>query len=423
MDSEVARHDIRALSVVLLGLIAAAAYLPILDNGFIADDYVILTRIEILKAQPLYINQLTPENFRLVSYFVFGILKALAAYQAWVFYAFNVGLHVVNVILLWRLLRLLIGDDLTARLAALLFAVFQAPQEAVMWLAAMNETTLFFFAVVTLISWLQRRYTLAASAYSFALISKESAIIIPILVLLLDWYKEQRFAWRRYLWLLIPSVAFLALFFWTSSNNFMLTNRSYAFGGQALSVIALSIHRLVWPWFYIMFAVAWLKMRRMPSLPVVGAYGCGIIVTMLPYSFIAYQASIPSRQLYITSAVLMTMFAVLLKPLQRTLLLKMTVAAFVAFNVGYLWWRKDGQFEDRAAPTTQLIQVLRRERPQKTVIKKFAYPFPEIASGTALAVPGWDPSLISADRQGDRCEDCLELEWDEYHRRYDTQKR
>ena len=115
MDSEVARHDTRALSLVLLGLIAAAAYLPILDNGFIADDYVILKRIEILKAQPLYINQLTPDNFRVVSYFVFGILKAVAGYQAWVFYVFNVGLHVVNVVLLWRFLRLLFGDDLTAR--------------------------------------------------------------------------------------------------------------------------------------------------------------------------------------------------------------------------------------------------------------------------------------------------------------------
>src|SRR5215467_6955262 len=126
-------------------LLAVTAYLPILNNGFIADDYVILERVGFLKTQPLYLYQVPPENFRLVSYVIFGTLKSLAGYQAWPFYVFNIGLHVANIVLFSLLLRRIFDDQITVALAVLFFAVFQAPQEAVMWLAAMNETTQFFF--------------------------------------------------------------------------------------------------------------------------------------------------------------------------------------------------------------------------------------------------------------------------------------
>jgi hypothetical protein len=148
----------QAVWLGLCCLLAVLAVLPALNNGFIADDYVILKRVEVLKADPLYLYQVPPENFRFVSYVVFGAIKALAGYRSWLFYAFNIGLHVVNILLLWRFLRIVIPDELTVRLAVLLFAVFQAPQEAVMWLAAMNETTLFFFALLTLLAWSRRRF-------------------------------------------------------------------------------------------------------------------------------------------------------------------------------------------------------------------------------------------------------------------------
>jgi hypothetical protein len=109
--------------------------------------------------------------------------------------------------------------------------------------------------------------------------------------------------------------------------------------------------------------------------------------------------------------VLATMFAVSLKPLSGTWLLNLVVGVFVAFNIGYLWVRKDQQFEGRAAPTTQLIQALKQHRPQRTIIKNFAYPFPEIMRGAALAAPGWDPALILTDQQEAECQDCLRLTW------------
>ena len=404
--------------LALCCLLAAVAYSPILNNGFIADDWVILQRIEILKTQPFHLYQVAPENFRSVSYVIFGILKAFAGYRAWVFYAINIGLHLANIVLLFRFLRIVLKDEITIRLAVLLFAVFQAPQEAVMWLAAMNETTLFFFTLLVLLFWSRKRHAAAALAYSMALFSKESAIIIPAFVLLLDLYMQRKPVWQTYILLAIPSTCFLVIFVLTATHNFLLATGAYSIGPGAILVVAKTLHRLLWPWFYIFLILTWVTTRRIPSLPRVGWYLFGMIVTMLPYMFIAYQTSMPSRQLYLASAVLATLFASLLRPLYPRPVLSIAVVSFVVFNVGYLSIRKDGQFEDRAAPTTELINVLRQHSPQKTVITNFPYPYPQIATASALAVPGW-AGLVLVGEPVANCTDCLQLRWNSHKRQYE----
>src|SRR5207244_6352606 len=136
---------------------------------FIADDYVILQRIGLMKSQPLYLFHVPPENFRFVSYIVFGFLKTFVGYDARFFYAFNIGLHVANIALLRRLLAFVINDDFVWHTSIILFAVFQAPQEAVMWLAAMNETTMAFFTLIALLMLWRWPYFTAPAAYALAL--------------------------------------------------------------------------------------------------------------------------------------------------------------------------------------------------------------------------------------------------------------
>src|SRR5260370_697868 len=165
---------------------AAIVYAPALNNGFIADDYVILQRIDLMRLQPLYLFHVPPENFRFVSYVVFAFLKSIAGYDARLFYAFNIALHIANIALLRHLLILVTNEEFVANTASVLFAVFQGPQEAVMWLAAMNETTLAFFTLIALVMWWRKRYLTATAAYMLALFSKESGVIILFLIALLE---------------------------------------------------------------------------------------------------------------------------------------------------------------------------------------------------------------------------------------------
>src|ERR1041385_1744525 len=395
--------------VLISCFLAAAAFAPALNNGFIADDWVILQRTDLMRLQPLYLFHVPPENFRLVSYLIFAFLKSVEGYDARVFYAFNIALHIANVVLLRHLLILVIKDDFVADTASILFAIFQAPQEAVMWLAAMNETTLAFFTLIALVMWWQRRYGVATVAYVIALFSKESGIIILFLIGLLELKQRQRKSYQEYAFLLIPTTVFAAVFFSTMKTNFMIANGFYAIRLHAIAVLLLSIHRLIWPWFYLVLFLVWLgrilnrevnpshsrnlqQERIFEKLP---AYLACVLVPMLPYMFIAYQNAIPSRQLYMASAVLMTVLALLLKPIRRTTLFRLFIVVFVGFNISYLWFRKDAQFEDRRAPTTQLVEALRRHPPQPTLVLNFAYPYPAIAQAAALAASGWTPELRS----------------------------
>src|SRR5258705_11888322 len=85
---------------LLIVAAAVIAYAPCLNNGFIADDFILLNRVEILKTNPWYLIEVTPEPFRLTSYIALGILKALFGYDYLFYYAFCILLHAINSLLL-----------------------------------------------------------------------------------------------------------------------------------------------------------------------------------------------------------------------------------------------------------------------------------------------------------------------------------
>jgi hypothetical protein len=231
-------------------------------------------------------------------------------------------------------------------------------------------------------------------------------------------YMQRKPVWQTYLFLAVPSAGFLVIFLLTATHNFLLATGSYSIGPGAILVVGKTLHRLLWPWFYIFLILTWVTTRRTVSLSRLCWFLFGVIVMMLPYMFIAYQNSLQSRQLYLASAVLATLFAWLLRPLYPRPVLSIAVFAFVVFNVGYLSIRKDAQFEERAAPTTQLVNVLRQHSPRKTVITNFPYPYPEIATASALAVPGW-AGLVLVGEPGANCTDCLQLQWNTKERTYE----
>ena len=67
--------------------------------------------------------------------------------------SFTVLVHVLNGLLLWKLISLITGKVETGLLAAVLFVTIQNPIEAVMWLAGMNEPLMGLGALATLLLW------------------------------------------------------------------------------------------------------------------------------------------------------------------------------------------------------------------------------------------------------------------------------
>jgi hypothetical protein len=398
---------------ISIALVAAAivAYLPAVNNGFIADDFVILARLDLLKSNPLYLLQVAPENFRLTTYIVFAFLKTTFGPDYHAFYIFNILLHAANVLLLKRLVGLITNNEMLAWTSAALFAVFQAPQEAVTWLAAMNETLLGFFVLWTLIFWERHKYGWAVAAYSAALFSKESAPIVLLILPLIQVQRGKPPFPRQYRLLLIPTAVFAAVFAYTLRTNFMIGHGTYALGLHALIVLANSVHRLLWPWAYIVIILSRIANGRWPEPRQIVLCAGWVAVLMLPYIFVTYTIDIPSRQLYLASAVLVCAMAAGLVQLDRKALRLVFLTSFVAFNIAYLWIRKDAQMEERAAPTTALIQTLKTQAPSHTLITHFPYPYPEIAKAAALLAPGWNPDEIEVNDDPNACKGCLVLDW------------
>ena len=389
-----------------LAIVAAAivAYAPAVNNGFIADDYMILRRIDLMKSDPFYLLAVVPENFRLTSYAVFAALRSLFSYSYAFYYALNILLHAANCLLLYSIVQELTGDSRLSPVSALLFAVFQAPQEAVMWLAAMNETLLGLFTFLTLLLWLRGRYRWAAVSFLGALFSKESAVIILFLVPLIDVLGRRGLRWRQYAVLLAPTLVFGSLFLLTLGGNFQVGNGTYLPGPHAALVLFKSLHRLLWPWAYVCVVALLLMKRTIPGWRGAAAWSALILVTLLPYIFVTYTDNIPSRQVYLASAAFLPLLAAGLLHAGP----KLFVPAFLVFNVGYMWAVKDRQMMERAAPTTELIQELKHREPGPVRVSRFPYPIAIIAKAAAVTVPGWQWHEVDL---GDSCTRCLVLEW------------
>jgi hypothetical protein len=420
-DQEISRRGLihsRWATALTLLLLTAAAYVPCVNNGFISDDFVALHNVETVKLTPHHLVESPGDLFRMTSYLMFGILKKLFGFDYRAFYAFNICLHLLNVLLLRQLVAQLSGSDVAGFLAGALFAVFQAPQEAVMWLAAMNETLQGFFLLSTVLLWTERRRGFALITYSLALLSKESAPVMLLILPLIDRSDHQRGLLKRYALLLVPTAIFAVAFLYTAPNHSMIRNGTYAPSLHALSVFLRSMHRLLWPWAYVLLFVLWSANGRAPEGRLIAKGLVAIGMMLLPYTFLTYANAIPSRQVYLASAVLVSILAAGVLAVSSRRLQIAWVLAFVVFNVGYMWVRKDAQMEERAAPTTALMEELKRHTPGHVIISKFPYPHPGIAKGVASLVPGWQWDFVEFSTAQTNCSDCLWLEWDSVQRGY-----
>lgn len=405
-----------AFPLLLAGLILAA-YAPAFNNGFISDDYVILGRLEDLKRDPLYLFSIPPETFRATCYACFALLKTLAGYRPEVFYAFTTALHLANAFMMWKLLGRLDAGRQAAALGAVLFAVYQNPQEGVMWLAGMNEALMTASVLGALLAWSRGRYVWFTLLCAAALFSKESGLVLLFLVPLADYASSGSLRFRKeYLLLAIPVIPFAAVYIATGTANALLSHRLYEVHARAVWVLINSCHRMLFPWGYLAFLVALAQGARegFRGSIVPGAW---VALCLLPYVFLTYQTHVPSRNQYLAAVGLAWLVASLISAGAGARWRAAYVTAFVCVNIAYLWLVKDPQYVARAAPTVELVAQLRSLEPQPVLVLHFPEN-PWIGANTALTVPGWQPSLIHVNEPAGACPSCPQLIWDPDTRRY-----
>lgn len=351
---------------------AIAPYLPFLPFPLFSDDYIQLALGRqygpmeswgSLASDVLY-------RCRATSIVLTYIVDELAGNQALPHRAMNLGFHILGALLVtglgaWKRIGYRISIP-----AGAFFALREAHQEAVIWIAALPELLAFVFVVGGLVAWIQwmnsRRPlwgALAVLAFLLGLLSKESAAVLPAFAVLV-WWIEAR-SWR--LPLVVVAAMFLitglyaAAIFAAKSSHLHLNDGTFALQGNVVWTLTHSVLRLLWPWGAISLAVlASFGIGRWRSF-VAGGF-VWIMIALLPYSFLTYMDRVPSRHTYLASVGIAVFMACAWQALERyampdkPVLMAVAVAAILGHNLGYLWTKKFDQYQRRVEPTEQFLR-------------------------------------------------------------------
>jgi protein O-mannosyl-transferase len=190
-------------------LITAITYLPTLGFGFVYDDSGQILDNPFLKswryvpkffATPLWAHQFpgVAGNY----YRPLFLLWSLVNYSWFKDRPFGwhleaVVLHLVVTWLVYRVVRKMTGRNTLAWLTALLFGVHPVHHEVVAWISGSTETVFASFFLAAFLAYLQSResrpglwLTISCLLYGLALLSKETAIVLPVLVFAHAWISE-----------------------------------------------------------------------------------------------------------------------------------------------------------------------------------------------------------------------------------------
>ncbi len=389
-----------------LGLMAAGglagtlhAYLPLLDNYFVADDYnylsvghAVLQRPGILFDQRALWELYAGAVLRPVGDLLWAVLVAVFGHHAAGYYALLIAVHLLNTVLLCLVLRAWLRDGTVAVLAAVLFATAYGLRNGVCWIANLNETLILPLELL-LLTVLQRSRgrtwcrPVLGLLLAVGCLLKES--VAPLLAVLLfdDWLAApadgrgvKRFA-RRWGLALAFVAAYLLLRFnpafddiYAGAGAGLHSLASYpaleasAFGSNLLPVYfirALQAPELVplvgWT---VVVLLAWLVVRgRGPAR----SLALWVLVQPLPYSLVpaTTPGALQSHYLYCVTAPAMALVALGLVGLYRAAQERPLLLVPALLLSGFLaWWTVYGIARNRmdeAQHWDVASQTLRRD--------------------------------------------------------------
>ncbi len=213
--------------IVLIVLAVSLAYLPSLSGGFILDDDKLLTDNRLIKAPDgLYRFWCTAEA---QDYWPMSNTTLWIEWRMWGmnptgYHVTNLILHMVESWLIWLILRKL--SIAGAFLAAMIFAVHPVNVESVAWIAQRKNMIAMLFFLLSILCYLRqfsvscsdnaqrsrhtpcagtahgvrnlligRWYWLSLLAFVMGMLGKGSVAVLPILLLIIVWWRRPLTKW------------------------------------------------------------------------------------------------------------------------------------------------------------------------------------------------------------------------------------
>jgi len=202
-------------------LFTAMVYVKALFNGFANydDDFYIIDNAYLknfnFEAVKAIFSSFYQGNYHPLTTLTYLFEYHLFGLNPLPYHTLNVLLHLVNVLLVYRMTEKLSGNKLTALIVALLFAVHPMHVESVAWVSERKDVLYTMFYIGALIAYLNyidsknrfKFYFFSFVLFIFSLLSKSAAVTLPVLMLAVDIYKGRKLN----ITLLLEKVPFLLL--------------------------------------------------------------------------------------------------------------------------------------------------------------------------------------------------------------------
>src|SRR5882762_1355112 len=171
-DAPVQRPLPFAILMAVFVVAAFAAWWPALSVGFLSDDFVLLDRARH--------GELIGGSVRFLRPLPLLLFKAIGDRPA-VFHALNLGLHGVNGALVTAVAVELNVTAVVACVAGILFVLFPAHAEAVVWCSGVQDVLMTTGVLGAILFARRSQYPLAGTSLASGLLSKETAVAAPLL--------------------------------------------------------------------------------------------------------------------------------------------------------------------------------------------------------------------------------------------------
>ena len=256
----------RARLSVLLGLLAATLatellYLPAATGGFLGNDFQYLDQAQTVPffGHPwLALRNGAFDCFRPVASLLWSILYSRFGLHPLPYHLFSIGLHLLITLLLVVWVYQISDDPAAAGVAGLLFAVLPSHPEAVIWISANADLLASVFCLAAFMAyhrfsqsenWGWFGLTLVFSA--LAMLSKEFAFLLPLLIPIPDLARPGRKRPARNRWLAWGCLVGLAAVLWVVRTVLSAGQFSHPPGlsplGQAPWNWLANLWTLLWP--------------------------------------------------------------------------------------------------------------------------------------------------------------------------------
>lgn len=202
--------------------ITAICFFPMLSNGFTNwDDEFYVIKNELLRGpdwQGIFSREVVG-NYHPITILTLAINYKLTGLDASSYLYFNYFLHLINTMLVFKFIYEISNKKVkVAFLTALVFGIHPMHVESVSWISERKDVLYTFFFLLSLIKYWQYlqsgkkiNYWACFLFFLLSLLSKPAAIVLPLVLLLLDYWKNASIN-RKVIIEKIPLLLFSILF-------------------------------------------------------------------------------------------------------------------------------------------------------------------------------------------------------------------